>query len=159
MVAAGLAFLLRDQEAISLDASVEPFNTAAVQFILVIFAVFNGILGISVWAKQHPIATASTAGAAVLAGTWLERWNIVVPTTTHPRLIYYSSYTPTSTELILTVASVALFVLALMVFFKLFPAIPIWEVKEGELIDKAQKQITIPVPEPSEAPRRRWGFR
>ena len=93
-------------------------------------------------------------------GTWLERWNIVVPTVTHPRNIAYSMYTPTLTEIGLTVASVALFVLMFVVFYKFFPAVSLWEVAEGRVVESAYGQVSIPVPEPSvtDQRKRRWVF-
>ena len=150
-----------DQQLVSTSTAAQSTDIVALRWVLLVFAVLNAIIGISVWAKRNPIAATVIASLAVLAGTWLERWNIVIPTATHPRLIYYSSYTPTSTEIILTVSSIALLVLMMMIFFKLFPAIPIWEVKEGDVIERAKEQIDIPEPEPSEPPfkKRRWGFR
>ncbi|MBZ0275334.1 MAG: hypothetical protein K8I60_04280, partial [Anaerolineae bacterium] len=93
--------------------------------------------------------------------TWMERWNIVVPTVTHPRLIPYSSYAPTTIEIVLTIGSVALMFLGLMVFYKLFPPVPIWEVQEGRVIDAAHSKLEIPLPEPSKPQlrKRRWEFR
>ena len=91
---------------------------------------------------------------------WLERWIIIIPTMTRPRLIEYSTYSPTITELSLMAASFALFGLLFLTFFKLFPAVSIWEVAEGRVIEKAQSKITIPEPEPTPTRRiRRWGFR
>jgi molybdopterin-containing oxidoreductase family membrane subunit len=155
-MAAGVVFLL-DQGTLPTESTAQG---QAISWGLIILAVCAALVGISIWAKQHPIGAALFAGAAVITGTWLERWNIVVPTATHPRLIQYSSYTPTSTEMILTISSIALFFLLLIIFFKLFPAIPIWEIKEGQIIDQAQSQVQIPVPEPSELPgkKRRWRF-
>jgi len=48
--------------------------------------------------------------------------------------------------------------LMFIVFFKVFPAIAIWEQADGRVIEDAQKQVVIPEPEPSEK-RRRWGLR
>jgi Ni/Fe-hydrogenase subunit HybB-like protein len=99
-----------------------------------------------VWLKRHLTLATVTAGVAVVAGMWLERWSIIVPSVTHPRLVAWSTYTPTSTEWSLTAASVALFALLLMAFFKLFPAISIWEVAEGRVIDEVEATIHIPLP-------------
>ena len=98
------------------------------------------------------------ASVLVVIGMWLERWNIIIPTVTHPMLIPYGLYTPSLTEISITVASLAGFVLMFIIFFKLFPAISIWELAEGSVIEEAKKQVVIPEPEPSET-RRRWGFR
>jgi molybdopterin-containing oxidoreductase family membrane subunit len=112
------------------------------------------------WFKRHVIAGSMIASGAVVVGMWLERWNIIIPTVTHPRLIAWSTYTPTFTEWSLTAASVALFMLMLLVFFKLFPAVSLWEVAEGRVIDAAQASIEIPLPPESGQPKwQRWGIR
>ncbi|MBI3761104.1 MAG: polysulfide reductase NrfD [Chloroflexi bacterium] len=117
-------------------------------------------LGVSPWLKARPVTASVIAAACVVVGMWLERWNIIVPTMTHPRLIPYAVYQPTLTEVSLTAASLALFGLMFLVFFKLFPAVSIWEVAEGRVIEEAQSKIVIPAPEPSEMKRlRRWGTR
>jgi Ni/Fe-hydrogenase subunit HybB-like protein len=96
--------------------------------------------------KRHLVFSTVIASLAVIAGMWLERWNIIIPSVTHPRLMAWSTYTPTLTEWSLSAGSVALFVLLLMVFFKLFPAVSIWEVAEGRLIDQANAALEIPLP-------------
>lgn len=118
------------------------------------------MLGLSLWLKARPVTASVIAAMCVVAGMWLERWNIIVPTMTHPRLISYAVYRPTLTEISLTMASLALFGLMFLVFFKLFPAVSIWEVAEGRVIEEARSKIVIPTPEPSETRRpRRWGFK
>lgn len=117
-------------------------------------------VSLTIWLKNHFVAATTIAGIAVLIGMWLERWNIIVPTMTHPRLIPWGTYTPTLTELSLTAASVALFLLLLVVFFKFFPAVSIWEFAEGRVVEAAKSQTSIPRPEPAQ-PRekvRRWKF-
>lgn len=99
------------------------------------------------------------ASVLVVIGMWLERWNIVLPTVTHPMLIPYATYTPSLTEISIAVASVAGFVFMFMVFFKLFPAIAIWELAEGRVIEEAQSKVIIPEPEASKPRMRRWGFK
>ncbi len=130
---------------------------------LTLMIIFFGVamLAFLAWLKQRPITATVIAATLVVIGMWLERWNIIVPTMTHPRLIDYSIYLPTVTEAALTAASIALFVFMFLVFFKLFPAISIWEIAEGRVISEAQASVDIPEPEPSEMARRlrRWGLR
>lgn len=132
--------------------------TYTVLWIVLILNVFFILLGLSQWFKAHPVASTVIASALVVIGMWLERWNIIIPTVTHPMLVPYSTYTPSLTEISISVASLAGFVLMFMIFFKLFPAISIWELAEGSVIEEAQKQVVIPEPEPSDK-RHRWGFR
>jgi Ni/Fe-hydrogenase subunit HybB-like protein len=130
---------------------------------LILMIIFIGVavFAFLVWLKPRPITATVIAAALVVVGMWLERWNIIVPTMTHPRLIGYSIYLPTVTEVALTAASIALFIFMFLVFFKLFPAISIWEVAEGRVISKAEASVEFPKPEPSEIARRlrRWGLR
>ena len=153
-------FLLQDSQ-LAEQTSSEPFSIRTFGWTVVIFTGIVTVLGIGVWFKQHPITTAVMAGIGVIAGTWIERWNIVVPTLTRPRMIEWSTYTPTITEIGLTIASVALFILMSIIFFKLFPAVSIWEIAEGRIVDEAQEKISIPVPEPSSTGKKqaRWTFR
>jgi molybdopterin-containing oxidoreductase family membrane subunit len=117
-------------------------------------------ISILAWLRRHVVGGAVIASVAVVVGMWLERWNIIIPTVTHPRLIAWAAYTPTLTEWSLTAASAALFGLMLLVFFKLFPAVSLWEVAEGRVIDAAQAAIEIPLPPESGQPKwQRRGIR
>src|SRR3990172_3904048 len=131
---------------------------STVLWILLILNVFGLLLSVSQWLKANPVTSAVIASALVVVGMWLERWNIIIPTVTHPMLVPYATYTPSLTEISIAIASLAGFLLMFMIFFKLFPAISIWELAEGSVIEEAQKQVVIPEPEPSDT-RRRWGLR
>ncbi len=119
----------------------------AILWTLLILNVILFLLSVSMWLKEHPITATVIASVLVVVGMWLERWNIVIPTTTHPMLAPYAVYHPSLTEISITVASVAGFVFMFMVFFKLFPAISIWELAEGKVIEEAQAKIAVPRPE------------
>lgn len=72
------------------------------------------------------------ASISVIIGMWLERYVIVVPTLTNPRLpnemvIYF----PTWIEWSMFAGCVSFFILLYMIFTKLFPIVSIWEVREG----------------------------
>ena len=73
------------------------------------------------------------AGLAVVIGMWLERFNIVVPTSVNPRWDMESlgRYFPSWVELSILAATFAGFILLYMVATKFFPIISIWEMKEG----------------------------
>lgn len=165
-LASGLAALLVLVTLTSPQTLGLPLNAAAagtdlrlagwVVFIVLLLGV--GI-GVTMWLKQRPVTSVIIAAVCVVMGMWLERWNIIVPTLTHPRLMFFWFYRPTFTEASLTAASFAIFILLFLFFFKLFPAISIWEVAEGRVIDQAQAGVHIPPPPPSERPRRFGGFR
>jgi len=73
------------------------------------------------------------AGIAVVIGMWLERFNIVVPTSVNPRwdLESLGHYLPSWVELSILAATFAGFILLYMVATKFFPIVSIWEMKEG----------------------------
>jgi len=160
-VVTALTFLLSDQQLAALNISANEPDVRLLGWTLVLFGVVAALVGVGLWLKQRPVTATVVAGVAVLVGMWLERWNLVVPTMTHPRLMPYATYTPTLTEIALTAASLALFMLLFVIFFKLFPAVSIWEVAEGRAIQAAHAVASIPLPEPSDSERRRrrWGFR
>ena len=145
----------------AIQVSLSNSLTRTIGWTLLIFLIFFAGLGFSRWLQRHPVAATVIASAFVLLGMWLERWNIIVPTMTHPRLIPYTTYTPTLTEWALTAASFALFCLMFLIFFRIFPAVSIWEIAEGKVIQKAESKIVIPPPEPSAVRKktRRWGYK
>ena len=73
------------------------------------------------------------AGIAVVIGMWLERFNIVVPTSVNPRFELESlgRYLPSGVELSILAGTFAGFVLLYMVATKFFPIVSIWEMREG----------------------------
>ncbi len=126
------------------------------------WVLFVGLLlllgfNLAAWLKPRPVAATVIASVCVVVGMWLERWNIIIPTMTHPRLVRVAAYMPSLTELALTLGSLALFCLMFLMFFKLFPAVSIWEIAEGRVITDAQAKIVIPPPPPSTGRRPRWG--
>jgi Ni/Fe-hydrogenase subunit HybB-like protein len=66
------------------------------------------------------------------SGKWLERFLIIVPTLSQPRLTFnWGSYRPTLVEITIAVGTIAYFILLYAIFTKLFPIIAVWEYKEG----------------------------
>jgi Ni/Fe-hydrogenase subunit HybB-like protein len=72
------------------------------------------------------------ASLAVICGMWLERYMIVVPTLSGPRVpISVAPYSPTWVEWSLTVSFFSFFILLYLLFTKFFPIVSIWEIQEG----------------------------
>ncbi len=126
---------------------------------LAVTGVIIALLGTAAYFKPRPVAASVVTAIFVIIGMWLERWNIIVPTMTHPYLVAYSQYRPTMTEIALTVASIALFIFMFTLFFKLFPVISIWEVVEGRVIEETRAKNVVPMPIPSNAVTRRRGLK
>jgi molybdopterin-containing oxidoreductase family membrane subunit len=71
------------------------------------------------------------ASASVLVGMWLERYLIIVPTLTEPRLPYArGSYVPSWVEWSMMAGLCAGFTLAIILFSKIFPVITLWEMEK-----------------------------
>jgi molybdopterin-containing oxidoreductase family membrane subunit len=84
------------------------------------------------------------ASISVTIGMWLERFVIVVPTLTNPRLPNETVlYHPTWVEWSIFAGCVSFFILLYMVFTKVFPIVSIWEVKEGREKSMAEVQERI----------------
>ncbi len=72
------------------------------------------------------------AGISINIGMWLERWTVIIPSLSRPRLPFGpGAYTPTWVEWSIMAACFAGMALLYLIFAKLFPVLPIWEIKEG----------------------------
>jgi molybdopterin-containing oxidoreductase family membrane subunit len=64
---------------------------------------------------------------------WLERYLIIIPTLSQPRLPYErGSYMPSWVEWSMMAGLSAGFILAIVLFSKFFPVISIWEMEKEE---------------------------
>jgi Ni/Fe-hydrogenase subunit HybB-like protein len=93
---------------------------------------------------QHTIGKVLTASIAVTVGMWLERFIIVVPSLSSPRLPFPpTTYWPTWVEFGETAGSFALFALFYLLFTKFFPIISIWEIREGREVGIREVQERV----------------
>jgi molybdopterin-containing oxidoreductase family membrane subunit len=83
--------------------------------------------------KLRSITTATIASVGVLLGMWLERYLIIIPTLSLPRLSAAAGrYSPSWVEISITVATFAAMAALYMVFSKLFPIVSLWEFEPHE---------------------------
>ena len=81
------------------------------------------------------------ASISINIGMWLERFLVIVPTLTRPRLPFSQGlYHPTWVEWSITLACFAGLILLYLIFAKLFPVISIWEMEESK--EKAIQEVT-----------------
>lgn len=79
------------------------------------------------------------ASISVNIGMWLERYMIVVPSLSRPRLPYpFGEYFPSWVEIAITLGCFAGLILFYVIFSKIFPIISIWELKEGAEEEKEE---------------------
>ena len=82
--------------------------------------------------KFRTIRGTIIASISIVLGMWLERFVIIVPTLTHQRMpVEGAFYIPTWVEWSILVGCISLFTLLYTLFTKVFPIVPVWEVKEG----------------------------
>ncbi len=83
--------------------------------------------------RTRTILGTSIVSAFILVGMWLERFLIIIPSLSQPRLPYdRASYTPSWVEWSMMAGLCAGFVLAIILFSKFFPVISIWETEKEE---------------------------
>jgi molybdopterin-containing oxidoreductase family membrane subunit len=83
--------------------------------------------------RTRTILGTTIASISILIGMWLERFLIIIPTLSQPRLPYArGSYMPSWVEWSLMAGLSAGFVLALVLFTKFFPIISIWEMEKED---------------------------
>jgi molybdopterin-containing oxidoreductase family membrane subunit len=77
----------------------------------------------------------------VIAGAWVKRFLIVIPTMLHPFVPIqevqekWTHYSPTWQEMAITVASLAGALLVMTIFVRFFPILSIWEIAEERGVD------------------------
>ncbi|MBI2817008.1 MAG: polysulfide reductase NrfD [Acidobacteria bacterium] len=94
------------------------------------------------------------ASAFIVVGMWLERYNIVVPSLSQPRVLPSRMvYFPSLTELLITLGFFSTFILFYVLFTKFFPIVSVWEVQEGreksleEVCERVSGYIPLPMTE------------
>jgi Ni/Fe-hydrogenase subunit HybB-like protein len=99
---------------------------------------------------RHTVGKVLAASLSIIVGMWLERFIIVVPTLSNPRLPFPQTiYAPTWVELGEFAGSLALFALFYLLFTKVFPIISIWEIREGreEGVKEVEERIKSYLPD------------
>ncbi|MDH3943410.1 MAG: polysulfide reductase NrfD [Anaerolineae bacterium] len=105
---------------------------ASIFWLMVIFVFFIPLY-IFLFRAKNSIKWMVIASILINIGMWLERYIVIIPTETRPRLLYelvQGAYTPTLTEWIITLSLFAGLVLLYAIFTRFFPIIPLWETTE-----------------------------
>jgi molybdopterin-containing oxidoreductase family membrane subunit len=97
------------------------------------------------------VSGTTVASVAVVVGMWLERFNIVVPTSLHPHVeMTAAHYLPSWVELSIMAGTLSGFVLVYMVATKFFPIVSIWEIQEGreKSVEEVKERVAAYLPDP-----------
>ena len=82
--------------------------------------------------KFRTIKGTVIASISIIIGMWLERFVIIVPTLTRQRMpVEGAFYIPTWVEWSILAGCISLFMLLYTLFTKVFPIVPVWEIREG----------------------------
>ena len=109
------------------------------------------VIPVSILARARTRTVAGTviASISIQIGMWLERFTIVVPTLSEPRLAWAKGdYTPAMVEVVITLAFCSTFIFLYMLFTRFFPIVSIWEVQEGreQAIPEVVERVTSYMP-------------
>jgi len=128
----------------------------AVPFWMMVVSCFLVPFLLMCWRKTRGVVGTTIASAFVVVGMWLERFNIVVPTSVHPRIeMAEAGYFPSWVELSIMAATFSGFVLVYMVATKFFPIISLWEIQEGreEAVKEVSERVAGYLPDEMEVAR------
>jgi len=82
--------------------------------------------------KLRTVTGTVIASTTIVAGMWIERFLIIVPSLEHKYLPYsWGTYRPTWVEITLMVAGFGMMALLYLLFSKLVPMISMWELEAG----------------------------
>jgi molybdopterin-containing oxidoreductase family membrane subunit len=114
--------------------------------LFLIFIVTGYIIPVGTWLfrpARRNITIMFWTSLLVNVGMWLERYILIVPAVSTKQtfsFMYLTDYYPQPVEWILVAGSFALVSLGVLLFSKLFPIIPLFDIKEGQVL-KQEVQI------------------
>jgi molybdopterin-containing oxidoreductase family membrane subunit len=102
--------------------------------------------------KTRTVMGTVIASISVNIGMYLERYIIVVPSLSNPRLPHEQAvYSPTWVEWLILAGCLSTFILLYGLFTKFFPIVSIWEIKEGreKALDEVVERVRETLPSPT----------
>jgi molybdopterin-containing oxidoreductase family membrane subunit len=126
----------------------------AVPFWLMVVSCFLIPFALMSFRATRGVGGTTVASVFVVIGMWLERFNIVVPTSVHPRIeMSHAGYWPSWIELSIMAGTFAGFILVYMVATKFFPIISLWEIQEGreDSVREVSERVASYLPGEAEA--------
>ena len=120
-------------------------------WLFLMFFLFSYVIPVPLWMfrrVRRSFTLMLWTSLLVNVGMFTERLIIIVPGLIRkgPQTFTYATYRPSPIEIMVVAGAIALVALLLLMFSKFFPLIPLWEIKEGQLL-KEEIQIgkrTIP---------------
>jgi molybdopterin-containing oxidoreductase family membrane subunit len=120
--------------------------------LFLIFIVTAYIIPVGFWLfrpMRRNIALMFWTSLLVNVGFWLERYILIVPAVSYKQnftFMYLTEYYPQPIEWILVAGSFALVSLGILLFAKIFPIIPLFDIKEGQVLKQEVQIGRVKVP-------------
>ncbi|MGB8980640.1 MAG: NrfD/PsrC family molybdoenzyme membrane anchor subunit [Anaerolineales bacterium] len=117
---------------------------------MTIFVFFVPLL-IFIFKGKNNVGWMVFASVLINIGMWMERYIVIIPSETSPRLLHnmgQGSYLPQLPEVLITIACFAGLIFLYALFTRFFPIVPIWETAEA-LPGHAHTQEVSPIPQPA----------
>ena len=117
----------------------------------IVFVAATYFIPVALWlsrSARRNLWIMSTACISVNIGMWLERYIIIVPGLANRSLFSFTwaSYVPSPAEALIIGATFAFVTMLMLLFSRVFPLVPLYDIKEGEFL-RTQVQIgrrTVP---------------
>ena len=112
-----------------------PWNVLFAIFFLTVF-----VIPFPLWLFRRcrrSVAVMLWTSILVNVGMWLERYILIVSPLSYKQPFVFTwveNYVPRPIEYVLSTAFLALVALGLLVFARVFPIVPVWDVKEGQVV-------------------------
>ena len=118
---------------------------------MMIFVGVTYFLPVAIWlsrSARRNLWIMSLACISVNIGMWLERFLIIVPGLARKQLLTFDwyTYTPSAVEWIIVGGTFAMVTMLMLVIARVVPLIPLYDIKEGEILRTEIKigRVTVP---------------
>ncbi|MEA2639077.1 MAG: hypothetical protein QOF51_471 [Chloroflexota bacterium] len=128
------------------------FFYAPYSFLIPIMIITSYIIPVPLWLfrkMRRNITVMFWSSLCVNVGMWIERYYIIVPPQSFKQVfsfLWIQSYAPRWADWILVIASFALVSFGVLLFAKLFPIIPLFDIKEGQVLKQELRIGRVKVP-------------
>ena len=114
-------------------------NGVAYNIWMIVFVGITYFLPVILWlprAWRRNLWIMSTACISVNVGMWLERYLIFVPGQVNKQLLTFTwnDYIPQPAEIIIVAATFAFVTMLMLLFSRIFPLMPLYDIKEGDIL-------------------------
>jgi molybdopterin-containing oxidoreductase family membrane subunit len=138
-------------EAAEIELRILQMGTWPFNMLFMIFVLTGYFIPLPLWllknVRRSPVLMFWTS-MFVNIGMWLERYILIVPSLMQKQILTFSwgSYAPSPVEVVLVIGTFGMVGTGLLIFTKVFPIIPLADVKEGKALEQEIRigKVTVP---------------